>query len=306
MATVVLLRGLMRDKRHWGEFELTLRHRLSGKHNVSAIDTLGNGDLVNQPSPLSIAAYGDEILKQFELMNQLSQTGQVEANVFYLVGLSMGGMIALDLAARQGPELSLQRSHQQQSHGRHRACMIKGVVVINSSAANLSPWYQRFQIGGVISAFRRRIKGRTIANIADQEIIAAKLGPSDFRATNLKASDISIIESMVISLTSHKHGNSIDLIKKWSQYRKQLATRPVNTLRQVLACSRFNCPSRISVAVKFFYGAEDTLVSPECTYQLGRHYQSEPMAFEAAGHDLSLDCPDKLCDALIKTFGLDI
>ena len=48
MTTLVLLRGLMRDSRHWYGFDLRLAQQAV---NVISVDLPGNGLLVNQPSP---------------------------------------------------------------------------------------------------------------------------------------------------------------------------------------------------------------------------------------------------------------
>ena len=53
MAAIVMYRGLMRDKRHWEGFQDHLQNKLSGRHQVYAFDTLGNGELngtTNGPS----------------------------------------------------------------------------------------------------------------------------------------------------------------------------------------------------------------------------------------------------------------
>ena len=53
MTTWVLLRGLMREARHWGEFAATFQAQLSGTR-VVARDLPGNGRLHHLRSPLHL------------------------------------------------------------------------------------------------------------------------------------------------------------------------------------------------------------------------------------------------------------
>ena len=58
MSTWVLLRGLTRESRHWGEFPARLQSRFANS-NVVALDLPGNGRLNAQRSPASIEAMAD-------------------------------------------------------------------------------------------------------------------------------------------------------------------------------------------------------------------------------------------------------
>lgn len=51
--TWVLLRGLTREQRHWGEFPTTLAAHLPGARIIT-LDTPGNGELCHQNSPLTV------------------------------------------------------------------------------------------------------------------------------------------------------------------------------------------------------------------------------------------------------------
>ncbi|GIU19960.1 alpha/beta fold hydrolase [Shewanella sp. MBTL60-007] len=254
MATVVLIRGLMRDKRHWSEFAHLLQKRVPNGGKVISLDILGNGDFVHCKSPLNIDEYAKELLLRLRRMT---------SDDCYLVGLSMGGMVALQMASLEPqPECTV------------RDGKIKGLAVLNTSAANLSPWYQRFQIGAVFSAFRRRVK----------------------------APKSSLLEATIIALTSVTQKNNLRLALKWTQYRAKIHTRFTNVLRQLWACWQFNCPAVIGVPITLVSGLEDKLVNPDCSQKLARHYRSKLIEFDYAGHDLSLDCPEKLCQQLIESF----
>lgn len=53
MSTWILLRGLTRESRHWGDFPELLRAEITGAR-VIALDLPGNGDLNAMTSPATI------------------------------------------------------------------------------------------------------------------------------------------------------------------------------------------------------------------------------------------------------------
>ncbi|MCE2593496.1 alpha/beta hydrolase [Motilimonas cestriensis] len=114
--TLVLLRGLSRDQRHWGSFKTLLQQTLP-HYQVTCLDTLGNGTLREHKSPLKMDEYGQDLLAQLA-DNDIKQP--------VLVGLSLGGMVALSALAQQ-PE------------------QIHHVITLNTSST-LSPWWQRFSL----------------------------------------------------------------------------------------------------------------------------------------------------------------
>ncbi|WP_158587190.1 alpha/beta fold hydrolase [Motilimonas pumila] len=117
---IVLLRGLFREQRHWGEFTQLLQQSQSGC-DVIAIDTLGNGQVAHRRSPLDIETYADHIM---------AELASYQGRPIILIGLSLGGMIALACP--------------------HRGTLpLQHIIAINSSC-NMSPWYQRFHIEKVL------------------------------------------------------------------------------------------------------------------------------------------------------------
>lgn len=125
---IVLLRGLFREQRHWGAFLETLQ-RHQPHCDVIAIDTLGNGQFAQRVSPLHMQAYADHII---------AELAPYQSRPVVLVGLSLGGMIAL--AANQ-------QTRQPIHH----------VIAINSSC-NQSPWPQRFNLVKVFSGFWQALR----------------------------------------------------------------------------------------------------------------------------------------------------
>jgi pimeloyl-ACP methyl ester carboxylesterase len=237
----------MRDQRHWNGFDQRLRHK---GLSVITPDLPGNGERVAEISPLNIADYTAAIWQQLDATC-------AEHEPIYLLGLSMGGMLALEMA-------------------RQRPWQIRHVFVLNSSAANLSLWYQRFNPFNVVKAFclRTRAKG---------------LHP---------------LESSIVRLTSHRHHQDCGLIARWSAFRRESCPSLRNAMRQLWAAFRYQCPLVLAVPVSVLCGDRDALVSIESSRALARHFQCDLIILAYCGHDMAIDAPAKLADYLLKNVNL--
>lgn len=118
----ILLRGLVREARHWGDFAQRLSERVDAP--VRCLDLPGNGIHHARNSPLSIGT----------ILELLHDEISLEAPV-YLLGLSMGGLVAAEWASRYPDEVA-------------------GLVLINSSSAGLSPPWQRMRPSALPSILR--------------------------------------------------------------------------------------------------------------------------------------------------------
>ncbi len=117
MTTWVLLRGLLNETRHWGDFPGLLRAQCPGDEVVS-LDLPGNGRLCSEASPLRIAHMAEYF------RGELSARGM--APPYSLLGLSMGAMIAVEWAVKHPQEVG--------------AC-----VLINTSLGGFDPLYRRMR-----------------------------------------------------------------------------------------------------------------------------------------------------------------
>ena len=125
----LLLRGLARQSQHWGDFPERLAEALPGDR-VYLRDLPGTGSRNAQASPKTIPAIREAV-----------QAACDDLPVpLILVGLSLGGMVALDWAIRSPKSIA-------------------GVVAINSSSG-WSPSWQRLQ---------PRRWGRVLAGLADPD-----------------------------------------------------------------------------------------------------------------------------------------
>ncbi len=117
MTSWVLIRGLMREMRHWGAFPQMFARELGGGPTV-ALDLPGNGSLCALPSATAIP---DNVESCRE---QLARSGH--APPYRLLGLSMGAMVAHAWSERQPAE-------------------VESLVMINTSLASESPFYHRLR-----------------------------------------------------------------------------------------------------------------------------------------------------------------
>ncbi|NOT83808.1 MAG: alpha/beta hydrolase [Methylococcaceae bacterium] len=114
---LLLIRGLMREQRHWGDFirVLQLQFPLA---DIITLDLPGNGHLYESASPKTIADMTEALRQQLTPLQRASPLN--------LIALSMGGMIAIDWMARYPKEIATG-------------------VLINTSVGHYAPFYQRLR-----------------------------------------------------------------------------------------------------------------------------------------------------------------
>lgn len=112
--TWLLLRGLARESAHWGDFPQHLEKTLN--HKVICLDLPGFGNQRAQTSPLSIPAITEDLRSRLGTADKIG-----------ILGVSMGGMVALDWAHRYPKEVS-------------------HLVLVNTSAKNLGTVFHRLKI----------------------------------------------------------------------------------------------------------------------------------------------------------------
>lgn len=134
MTTWVLLRGLMREARHWGEFPVLFKSAMGAQH-VVAVDLPGNGRLHAQSSPTSVAEMAHYCHAQ---LRQLGCTPP-----YSLLALSLGGMVAM--AWSESYPAELQR-----------------MVLINTSMAPYNPFYRRLRPTNYPALIRHLLFGSAV------------------------------------------------------------------------------------------------------------------------------------------------
>lgn len=121
--TLVCIRGLLREARHWGVFAVLLQQRFPGTPIITP-DIPGSGRFNHLISPNSIAGMTDALRAQVASRRNLR-----------LIAISMGGMIAIDWMTRYPDE-------------------IKSAVLINTSVRRLSPFYHRLRFSAGLNILK--------------------------------------------------------------------------------------------------------------------------------------------------------
>jgi pimeloyl-[acyl-carrier protein] methyl ester esterase len=123
MMHLILLRGLAREAAHWLDFPAQLQQTLGDNSQLHMVDFPGCGTYSHQPALTSVAAMTDHVRRVIARKKIGNTTIAARNDAVYVIGISMGGMVALDWAQRFPQELN-------------------GLVLINSSAGNQPFWWR--------------------------------------------------------------------------------------------------------------------------------------------------------------------
>lgn len=231
----VLIRGLLREKRHWGKFLPLLQQRYPNAR-ISTPEVPGNGELWQQTSPTTISGMTDALRTQVDIEQPL-----------VLLTISMGGMVATDWMARFPLE-------------------IKSSILINTSLANVAPFYQRLR-------WQNYLK------------IAQILGAS-----------VEMQEKNGLQLTSNLHSTDETVLQNWIQWHRQYPPSAHSAFNQLLASARFRFTDKPRHPILLLGSQQDRLVDPRCTQNLHRLWHADLFEHPTAGHDLPLDDPQWVID----------
>ena len=236
--TVILIRGLFREKRHWGDFpDMLANQGAIGK--VLCVEIPGNGELHKLKTPASVNGMVEAIRQQ--LAGEQS---------YVLVGLSMGGMIALQWA----------KNHPQE---------VQTVICINSSNAAFSAFYERLRPEKYLS------------------IITALLQKPAKRELN------------IMKLVSN-HPVQHQKLENWIRYAQQFPTSPLNFVRQLWAAGRFKMENAPHCKLLFITSENDQLVNSKSQSAMARQWHAMEIINQVDGHDIALDNPEWLCQAITR------
>ena len=155
--TWVLLRGLMREQRHWGAFPATLAAALPDARIITP-DLPGNGERHLLDSATRVADMV-EFCRQDLLARGLTPP-------YRLLALSLGGMVAVEWASRYPQEIA--------------SC-----VLINTSMRPYSPFYRRLRWQNYPALLRQLLLG----DQASQEALILRLTSFKVGAGNAKLVD---------------------------------------------------------------------------------------------------------------------
>lgn len=231
----LLLRGLGRESAHWGSFVPQLQAAFPGDR-ITTLDLPGSGRFVAQDSPNRIDAI-TEVVRQQALDDGLLQKPVT------LLGLSLGGMVAWHWLKQFPGD-------------------VRRGVLVNSSFASLSPFYQRLRW----QAYGEFFPLLTHSKNADLELRVVRL------------------------VSNQPDANRRFIAERWTEIRRQRPMRLTNVLRQIQAAACFRPDQqRPSQPLLLLGSAGDRLVDPACSRAISHHYQIPLYSHPSAGHDLPLD-----------------
>jgi pimeloyl-ACP methyl ester carboxylesterase len=147
MSAWVLLRGLARERRHWGDFPAQLQ-AAGVASTVVSLDLPGNGALNHETSPLRVAAMADWVAQALARRNI--------APPYRVLGLSLGGMVAVAWAHARPQQLA-------------------AMVLVNTSLRPFCPFYRRLRPG----AWRPLLGALVATDVARRERAILALTSND-------------------------------------------------------------------------------------------------------------------------------
>jgi pimeloyl-ACP methyl ester carboxylesterase len=131
VTTWVLLRGLMREARHWGEFPAQFQ-AVTGATRLVTVDFPGNGSLHAQSSACSVEAMAKHC------HDQLRRLGHTPP--YSVLAMSLGAMVAVEWSKQYPGE-------------------IERLVLINTSLAPQNPFHHRLRSANYPALLRSMIFG---------------------------------------------------------------------------------------------------------------------------------------------------
>lgn len=250
----LLLRGLARESAHWGDFVPLLRAAFP-KAQVHTLDLPGSGRFHDQASPSRIEDMV-AITRQ-----QALDDGMLQAPVT-LLGLSLGGMVAWEWMRRHPEDICAS-------------------VLINTSLASASPFYQRLRWQSYGAFFRLLAED----SVYDEELAIVRL------VSNRP--------------DQHRLGTAAD----WTKIHLQRPISLKNSFRQIRAAARYRPDSRRPAnPVLLLNSLGDRLVSPACSFAIQQKWRLILRSHPSAGHDLPLDAGDWVLEQLkswVRLYSID-
>lgn len=284
--TFVLLRGLTREQRHWGNFPQQLLQHFPNARVITP-DLPGNGSACRERSPATIAGMveslratlnhdvvdaavpppsrrgggGGDQFNAFDSSHHPPTPSLEEGELkpiplipdhspVVVIALSMGAMVTLEWMQRYPAE-------------------VKAAVLMSTSLKGVSP-------------FHRRLRPTCY--------------PFLLRAL-LFSTDPLERERAIFRLTSNLHQNDEALIKEWCRYANEYPVSRANAWRQLLAAARYRVPDEKPLQpMLLLAGKGDRLVNPQCSIELASHWQLPVELHPEAGHDLPLDAGEWVCE----------
>jgi pimeloyl-ACP methyl ester carboxylesterase len=233
----ILLRGLARESAHWGDF-IPLLQATFPDAKFTLLDLPGTGRFHRESSPSSIKAITETVRCHALANNFLKQPATILA-------LSLGAMVAWEWMLSYPGEIC-------------------GAALINTSLADLSPFYQRL---------RWQSYPKFIALTA--------------------TTDLRNREKEILQLVSNFRAQDQQVIDVWQKIQTDRPVSIKNCFRQIVAAATYRPGNtKPHQSVLLLNGQCDHLVSANCSERIHKKWQLQLRSHPSAGHDLTLDDGD--------------
>lgn len=230
----LLLRGLARESAHWGDF-IPLLQAVFPDANVTMLDLPGTGRFHKEVSPRTIKAIANAVRRHALDKGYLQQPVTILA-------ISLGAMVTWEWMRNYPDDVS-------------------GASLINTSFADLSPFYHRL---------RWQSYGKFIALLMKRNIHNR--------------------ESAILQLISNRRDQDKQISEVWEQIQMQRPISLKNSFRQIIAAASYR-PGNIrpEQPILLLNGKGDRLVAPICSETIHKKWNLELLSHPWGGHDLALD-----------------
>lgn len=241
----ILLRGLARESGHWGDFVPLLQAAFPNAR-ITLLDLPGAGCFYQETSPSSIKAITDSVRRHAFEQGLLHRPATILA-------LSLGAMVAWEWMRRYPEDIC-------------------GAALMNTSFADISPFYQR-------------LRWQSYKDFA-----------ALFMTRNLRKRELGILQ-----LTSNRRSYAASQAGTGAARHEQVALawekiqieRPIslkNSFRQIKAAASYRPGDiRPKQPILLLNGLGDRLVSPACSEAIHKKWNLKLRRHQWAGHDLTLD-----------------
>ena len=263
----VLLRGLVREQRHWNDFPEIFK-RYFPTDQLVLHDFAGNGKRFREKSATAIQDMVEDI--RYTLASDSPASDSLAADApasesqqqpVHIIALSLGAMVATEWMIRYPDECAAS-------------------VLISTSMKGLNPLHQR-------------LLPSTYPSIIRSLLLPGPLEQKESR--NLK---------LVSNLAADDETRRETLIRQWAGYASECPVSASNGLRQLIAAARFHIPAKKPrQPVLILRSRADHLVSPECSATLAEYWHKSLQTHETAGHDIPLDDADWVCRRIVEWLG---
>lgn len=237
----LMLRGLAREKRHFGGFPSTFERLLPGQR-AFPMDLVGFGSLSKTQVPWTLAEIVDELRARFLKERPVEGPWSIFA-------ISLGGMVALEWAARYPQDFAR-------------------VVVANTSAGDMSRVWERF-----MPTIWPKLPGLVLGDSLNRE-------------------------RTILEVTVNSGIDKNALAERWRTWFDERQPSRRAFLRQIVAAARSSLPKHIEPPLMVMTSKADRLVSWKCSERIAEKLGARLEVHEEAGHDLSLDAPEWICERI--------